>query len=1711
MGTQEPLVHEFVELQARVNPHACAVVGAGETVSYGELNRRANRLTHLLGQRGIGPERVVGLHLTRGPRLIVAMLAVLKAGGAYICLEPSHPDARVAHMLASAEVQLVIADAKGAARVRALGHEPLDVRDPRLREQSADDPGCRQSPDNLAYLIFTSGTTGWPKPVAIAHRSLRNHAREIANRFLLTRADSVLQFASPGFDVFAEEVFPTLHVGARLVLPPEPRLAVAGLERLVNDHRVTVANLPASYWTHWVRDLETGERRPPASLRLIVVGSEPVDTSTLLTWRRRCDVPVINAYGLSEATITVTTQRFDGDPPVESPTLPVGTPIRGAVAYVLDERMRQMPHGERGELYIGGEVLARGYPGLPAETAVRFMPDPFGDSPGGRLYRTGDVASIHPDGAIKLFGRIDDQVQVRGYRVEPAEVAAALMAHPGLSQACVLPLRDAPQRAHLVAYIVPSDPRWVPQPAALRAHLQTRLPAAMLPEAYVIMHTLPRAPSGKVDRAALPPADRGRRRATVSYVAPRTQLEAQLAEIWRDVVGVTEIGAYDDLFEIGGHSLTVLRVAAQIRDKFGVNVSIEDLFAQTTVARQARLVESVGSAASIDTLSAIVARPEARRAPLSSQQEQIWFLTRFAPDSIAYQTQTTIRVVGRFDLDVLDRVISEIERRHEILRTSYEVLDGLPRQVMHPPRPVRAQRVDLSELTGRERAARLDQIIEQELRRPFDITRLPLIRWIVIHLSPEEHELVLVEHHLLHDGWSFALLMRELAELYSVFAAGRDSPLPELPIQYRDYAVWQRASLEAPPMRAQLDYWLRKLSDLPPARAAVPADHPRPAVQSFRGEQLRVDLPVGLPHALREFSRAHRVTLFTTMLAGFFALMHRYTGQTDICVGSGFANRQVPRTEQLLGMFINTVVLRGDLSGNPSFAELVGRIGQTVLEAAAHEQLPFAELVRVLNPSREAGRNPLTQVHFSVNDAPIPGLDLADAVGTIFERGNGSAKDDLDIVVIPRAESQQGDAAHTDDRITLLWDYVVDLFDRPTMQRMVDGYLRLLADAVARPHARLSELALLSAEDRELATVAWNATDTMEGSLVPAAVAEQARLTPDALAIREGTRRVTYSELARLAGQLTHRLRTLGVGPEQVVGVCLPRSADLVIAELGILQAAAAYLPLDPDSPPARLAAQCADAGIRLVVSASRFAARLPSDVRPELLDRPTDPNIGAGPAGPARASEHWPQPRPDFLAYLISTSGSTGRPKTVMIDHRALANVVYWRCRACGLGPADRTTLISSPAFDGSVTDIWSPLVVGASVHIPDQDTRLDPARLHAWLLDEAISVTDLPSVLAERVLALPWPGDTAMRILIAAGDRLRARPTQALAFLVINEYGPTEVAVSATAGVVEPGDPEAPVPDIGRPIDGVTAYILDAWRQPVPVGAHGELWIGGVGVARGYRDRPGLTAENFVPDPFARRPGARAYRTGDLARHLPDGRIEFLGRRDTQIKLRGYRIEPDEIVSVLRGHPAIGAAVVVARADGPGGDLRLVAYIVPSNGSQPPPGSELREYVASRLPHYLVPSAFSILEALPLTRNGKLDLRALPPPVLEPPDLGHSAPTTELERLVATVWQQILGVERVGVDSNFFDLGGHSLLVAQVQRRLADLGHALPIVAFFEHPTINSLVRHLGDGAGQDVPADETLRGALRQAGRDRLQRRRERQRASAGDPPGLPVGGA
>ena len=1675
-------LEELFAAQAQRSPAALAVAGGGERWTYRELSGRAGRVAAALRRRGLGPGDRVGIFAERRPAIVAAILGTLEAGCAYLPLDPEYPAERLGFMLADSGAAAVLA--QGGLEPRLGGDGPPVVP---LEEATAGggapSGGLPRPPGGgarLAYLIYTSGSTGRPKGVAIEHRSATAMLAWAATVFSDDELAGVLASTSICFDLSVFELFLPLSRGGAVILVRDAAALAEGTADGAADGGLEVGPTLINTVPSAIDELLRAGA-VPRSVRTVNLAGEPLRRDLVeriygeAPWVER----VLNLYGPSEDTTYSTWSEVErgADRPVT-----IGRPVAGTRAHVLDPELRPVGAGEPGELCLAGAGLARGYHRRPARTGAAFVPDPFAGAPGGaRLYRTGDLVRRRPDGRLDFIGRRDHQVKLRGFRIELGEVETALCAHPAVREAAVVVRRgpaagEGGGEPHLAAYWTASESADAVRPRELRRHLERTLPHYMVPARWVRLAEMPRTLTGKVDRRALPaPAD-DRSGLSAAHREPSTPTERALAALWEELLACDRVGADDDLFELGGHSLLAMRIAARVRDELGVGLPPEDLFERSTVAALAERIDELAAGGPAPGLPAepppVARRAGAGPAPLAFPQEQIWLISRLEPDNLAYNFQYTVRFRGPLDRGVLAGALDEIVRRHEVLRTTFPAVDGTPVQVVHPPWRARVPLVDLAGLPEARREALAERLVHRRVRHRFDVARLPLVAWSLLRMGPGDHLFVQVEQHFVHDGWSIGVFLGELEAIYTALAAGRPSPLPELPVQYADFAAWQREWLAGEAFESQLAWWRERLAD-PPPPLELPSDRPRPRRQGFRGDRLDVDVPPDLYRDLLAAGRREGATLFMLMLAAFEALLARYTGRTDFLLGSGVANRRHSEVETLIGMVVNTLVLRADLAGDPTLSELVRRARGAALGLQAHQELPFEKLVAALQPERDLSRNPLFQHMFSFHDAPVPDLVFAGLEGELVERHNGSAKADFNVIVKPRGSQRVGRAPRPEDEVLrVLWEFDTDLFDRATIERMWRHYLVLLRAVAGRPEARLSRVPLLTAgEERELA--AWNDTAAPAGEGVLAAVAARAAETPDAPAVVAPGRALTYGRLAAEAGRLARRLASRGVGPETVVAVAMPPSPETVTALVAVLAAGGAYLPLDPEHPAERLAYVLADSGARVLLTTAEVRGGLPRFDGWVV----TVPTAGEAPAaGGDEGARPLPLPRtppdPEALAYVIYTSGSTGRPKGAAIPHRGLANLVAWHRRAYAVRPGERATLVASPAFDASVWELWPYLASGAAVHVPPPEVRRSPRDLLRWLAGERIDLAFLPTPLAEAALEEEMPGGLALRALLTGGDRLHRPPGRPLPFRLVNHYGPTEDSVVTTCCEVAPATSRgAGPPPIGRPIANTRVHLVDRDLARVPVGVPGELAIAGDGLARGYLRRPGWTAAAFVPDPFGDGGGGRLYLTGDLARYRPDGAIEFLGRIDDQVQVRGFRIELGEIESLLEEHPAVRHAAVVAAGKGAGA---LAAFVVPAGpAAAAGPAADLRPHLLAhleaKLPAYMVPASLHLLDELPLTPNGKIDRRALVESAAAASGgaaeaaAEHVAPRGPGERAIAEIWAGVLGIEpasRLGVHDDFFALGGHSLSAARAAARVGDaFGLEVGLPTLFERPTIARL----------------------------------------------------
>ncbi len=1670
----DPPLHELFEAQVRRQPQAPALTFQGETLTYAQLDTWASHLAHRLRELGVNPEVRVAICTERSPSLIAALLAVLKAGGAYVPLDPAYPAERLAWLLADSGAAVLLAEtqpvwADGLHQVPYLDLSPSGAgltSPPALPGRvNVPDPKTATS-ENAAYVLYTSGSTGRPKGVVVPHAAVTRLLTATDPWFHFDATDVWTLFHSYAFDFSVWEIWGALAFGGRLVIVPrDTARSPEDFLRLLATEGVTVLNQTPSAFRPLAAAAVTANA-PPLALRTVIFGGEALEPATLAPWLARFGAAapsLVNMYGITETTVHVTYRPLAAADLASSGS-PIGWPIPDLALHLADRHLRPVPVGVPGEILVGGPGLARGYHGRPDLTAERFVPDPFGVELGARLYRSGDLARRRPDGGLEYLGRLDHQVKIRGFRIELGEIEAALLAHSAVREAVVL-AGDSPAGPRLTAYVVAPPETAL---AGLHAFLAGRLPEHMVPAAVVRLDLLPLTVNGKVDRQALAQLAPEAGAASEAAALPRTPTEEVLAAAFAEVLGRPAVGIHDSFFELGGHSLVATRLVSRLRDLVRVDLPLAALFEAPTVAGLAPRVEALERGGTAAPPAPILPTPRnaATDLPLSASQLREWFLDQLDPGSPDYNIHFALHFTGPLDAASLAACFREVVRRHEVLRTSFPAAAGRPLQRVAPAFDLPLPTVDLAALGSQTEAAALC-LAAAEARTSFPLATGPLLRTTLLRLGPADHVLCFTIHHIAADGWSMGVLVSEVRELYRGFVTGREPALPELPVQYADFALWQREQLQGETLEQLAGYWRARLADLPPPVLELPTDRPRPAVRSERGARRRAAIPTPLAADLRRLALGQGSSLFMVLLAGFEAVLARWSGQPDLCVGTFVAGRTRAEIEPLIGFFVNTLALRTNLADAPSFAALLGRVREATLGAYAHQELPFERLLELLQVERSPAHTPLFQTQLVLQNMPLPDLDLPGLSWRPF--------------------GEQGARAHFD--LTLWWseeggglagwlDYAADLFDPATAERLLGQLGRLLAGAAERPELRLADLPLLGAAERHQLLAEWNDTGGTFAATFAELFAAQAARTPQALALLDPTAGValTYAELDAWSRRLARALRRLGVAPEVRVGLEMRRSAGLLAAILGVLRAGGAYVPLDPDYPAERLAAMAEDAGFTLRI---RDLSELGAE-----LEAPSGTGAGGDPT---------PLPLPAVLpaaaAYVIYTSGSTGRPKGVVVSHRSLAWYADAAIRHYGVVPEDRALQFSSISFDISVEEIFPTLAAGAALVLRSDEMASSAEefcrRCQEWGVSGLYLATAFWHELAAAVDRDPGLVPERLRLVCMGGEKLRAERVAAWRRAVgagvrlVNSYGPTETTVVATVLDVAEGAGETEDPPIGRPVPGALVRVLDADLEVVPVGGVGELCLGGEGVGRGYLGRPAETAATFVPDPCADRArgGARLYRTGDRVRFLPDGRLVFLGRVDQQVKIRGFRVEPGEVEAALALHPAVREAVVVAREDG-GGVRRLVAYVVAREGMEWEAG-ELRGHLSGRLPAYLVPAAFVTLPALPLTPSGKLDRRALPAPeaAAPPPAEEAAPPRTPAEVRLAAIWAELLGV-RVGVHDNFFALGGDSILSIQVIARAAEAGLRLTPRQLFEHPTVAGLAALAGAGAA--VAAEqEAVRG--------------------------------
>ncbi|TDO16372.1 nonribosomal peptide synthetase DhbF [Bacillus subtilis] len=1657
-------LQDMFEKQAVLTPERIALICDDVQVNYQELNEEANRLAHLLIEKGLGPEQFVALALPRSPEMVASMLAVLKTGAAYLPLDPEFPADRISYMLEDANPSCIITTEEIAARLPDDLSVPQLVLDQAVTQEvvkrySPDNPNVSVSLAHPAYIIYTSGSTGRPKGVVVTHKSLSNFLLSMQEAFSLGEEDRLLAVTTVAFDISALELYLPLISGAQIVIAQKETIREPqALAQMIEYFDINIMQATPTLW----HALVTNEPEKLRGLR-VLVGGEAL-SSGLLQALHELHCPVTNLYGPTETTIwSAAAFLEEGLKGVPS----IGKPIWNTQVYVLDNGLQPVPPGVVGELYIAGTGLARGYFRRPDLTAERFVADPYGP-PGARMYRTGDQARWRADGSLDYIGRADHQIKIRGFRIELGEIDAVLAKHPDIEQAAVVVREDQPGDKRLVAYVVAAS---AIDTAELRRYVGASLPDYMVPAAFVEMDELPLTPNGKLDRKALPAPDLS---TSVSDRGPRTPQEEILCDLFAEVLGLARVGIDDSFFELGGHSLLAARLMSRIREVMGAELGIAKLFDEPTVA---------GLAAHLDQAQS--ARPALQRAerperiPLSFAQRRLWFLHCLEGPSPTYNIPVAIRLSGELDQGVLQAALYDLVCRHESLRTIFPESQGTSYQHILEADQARPD-LHVTEIAEKELSERFTEAV----RYSFDLAAEPAFRAELFVIGPDEYVLLLLVHHIVGDGWSLTPLTRDLGAAYEARCHGKAPEWAPLAVQYADYALWQQELLGSGDdpnslIAGQLAFWKETLKNLPD-QLELPTDYSRPAEPSHDGDTIHFRIEPELHKRLQQLARANRVSLFMVLQSGLAALLTRLGAGTDIPIGSPIAGRNDDALGDLVGLFINTLVLRTDTSGDPSFRELLDRVREVNLAAYENQDLPFERLVEVLNPARSRATHPLFQIMLAFQNTPDAELHLPDMESSLRIHSVGSAKFDLTLEI---SENRLADG--TPNGLEGLLEYSTDLFKRETAQALADRLMRLLEAAESDPDQQIGNLDILAPEERSNMATDWqNVSEKIPHASLPEQFEKQAALSPDAIAVVYEDQSLSYAELNERANRLARMLISEGVGPEQFVALALPRSLEMAVGLLAVLKAGAAYLPLDPDYPADRIAFMLEDAQPAFIMTNTKAAEHIPpaENVPKIVLDDPKlSEKLNTYPAENPNNADRIQPLSPLNTAYVIYTSGSTGVPKGVMIPHQNVTRLFAATDHWFHFSSDDIWTMFHSYAFDFSVWEIWGPLLHGGRLVIVPHHVSRSPEAFLRLLVKEGVTVLNqTPSAFYQFMQAEREQPDLgqalSLRCVIFGGEALELsrledwynrhpenRPQ------LINMYGITETTVHVSYIELDRSIAALRANSlIGCGIPDLGVYVLDERLQPVPPGVAGELYVSGAGLARGYLGRAGLTAERFIADPFGP-PGTRMYRTGDVARLRADGSLDYVGRADHQVKIRGFRIELGEIEAALVQHSQLEDAAVIVREDQPG-DKRLAAYVIPSS-EETLDTAELRKYAAERLPDYMVPSAFVMMKELPLTPNGKLDRKALPAPDFAAAVTGRG-PRTPQEEILCDLFMEVLHLPRVGIDDRFFDLGGHSLLAVQLMSRIREaLGVELSIGNLFEAPTVAGLAERLEMGSSQSA----------------------------------------
>jgi len=1639
---EDQCIHQLFEDQAVETPDAVALMTDGEEITFSELNQRANRLANYLRSIGVGPETLVGILLDRSTSFITGIIGVLKAGGAYVPLDVGYPKKRIDYMLTNADVKVVIS-ADRFSNLFSDYTEPIVLLDNQhvrneINKFPLNKPQLNTSTEQPAYIIYTSGSTGEPKGVVLGHRGLVNLVLAQIEKFNILPGDKLLQFASVSFDASVSEIFTSLVSGATLYLVDQGSLSSPDLLiKLIRDRKISVVTLPPSL-------LQVMPSTDLPELKTLISAGEICPWDIAQKWS---SVPrLINAYGPTEATIGPTCYLVDPenlDKHYESKSVPIGRPIWNTQIYILDKSLHPVPVGLTGDLYIAGVGLAHGYLNQPKLTEKKFIQHELDDVGSVRLYRTGDLARYLTDGNIEFVGRVDDQVSIRGFRIELGEIESALNQHPSVKNAVILTQKNDEGDRRLIAYLI-SESGFDLNIAELRDYLYSKLPRYMVPNLYAVLDEFPLTTSGKINRKALLEVDGIQTGFEENYVPPQTPHQELLAGIFSQILGVESVGINDNFFELGGHSLLVTKLVSKIRKTFQVEIDLREVFEAPTLMALARIIQE-GNQEERAVPPPIIPVEKDGLLPLSFAQQRLWFLDQLLPGNSFYNIPLTLRLDGVLNIHALESALNGIIERHDVLRTTFSLIDGKPVQNILPELVISIPVIDLSKESKDVEKHDIEEMAINEARKSFDLSKGPLLRAQVIKLTDTNHVILFTLHHIVADGWSMQILVREMAAQYKAYLTNKPSLLSPLPIQYADFTIWQREWLQGQNLENQKEYWRSQLKGSQTI-LDLPTDRPRPAIPSSNGAHLDFSLPSDLSLSIVELSHQEGATIFMLLLSAFITLLYRYTGQTDINVGTPIANRTRDEIEGLIGFFVNTLIMRGDLSGNPTFRDFLKRIRDMAFDAYSNQDFPFESLVEMLQPVRDMSHSPLFQVMFTLDNNSSEILELPDLKLSPFISESGTSKFDLTLQIQDRTEFLVGNI-----------EYNSDLFDKSTIERFASQFKNLLVSIVNNPNQKISELSIIGTSELREMLVEWNNTQAPIGSdiCVHQLFEQWVQHSPDSVAVSYGEDTLTYLELDKRANQFGHYLQSIGVGPEIFVGVCLDRSIDLVISLLGIWKAGGVFVPLDPEYPKGRLSYLVTDANVSVLLTQEDHVGLLSHlEIPISILDKSREQIRGLSVEKPNNSV------LPENLAYVIYTSGSTGRPKGVQLPHIGLCNVVATQVETFKVGPGDRVLQFSSLSFDAAMFEMVMGICSGGTLCMGSRE-EMRPGR---DLLDFLLKVE--PTIVVFPPSALKVMPDSelpSVRIITVAGEACPAELVSRWANgrQFYNLYGPIEGTIGGTSALCDSGDEKPPV---GKPIQNHQGYIVDDYDNPVPIGVSGELVLGGVGVARGYLGRPGLTADKFIPNQFGN--GERLYKSGDIARYLPDGNIDFIGREDDQVKVRGYRIELGEIEVALNQNEDIKETAVLIHTDDIGVP-KIIAYIVPQNDQVPEPHF-LKKYLGEHLPKFMIPTVFIYIEKLPLLPSGKVNRKELPSP-----DSGQSVveskyiqPRNQLEQTLVQMWQKIIRIDKIGVHDNFFELGGDSIRGAVFINQLEKIiGESIYVAALFEAQTIAELAGYLLD----------------------------------------------